>query len=196
MRTRSFWEKSKSRQEWSRVVRRIVRSAKNRRGGRLTTIVGARRRRVEDYVYRWKVEIRNKVLRPRRYMYIYIYIIHIIHHSSSATWIVVFILSIVGYDPVKGYVHASTFYFILATTLYYCSEDSLFPLLVLRSKLDSSKTPVFAVVYTTKSAMFLPMPLCHYLLCPLSSPLPTPALTKACSSFKTVKTPKTTGVPV
>lgn len=82
------------------------------------------------------------------------------------------------------------------TTLYYCSEDSLFPLLVLRSKLDSSKTPVLAVVYTTKSAMFLPMPLCHYLLCPLSSPLPTPALTKACSSFKTVKTPKTTGVPV
>lgn len=113
------------------------------------------------------------------------------------------IQSIVGYDPVKGYVHASTFYFILATTLryhyttlYYCSEDSLFPLLVLRSKLDSSKTPVLAVVYTTKSAMFLPMPLCHYLLCPLSSPLPTPALTKACSSFKTVKTPKTTGVPV
>lgn len=35
-----------------------------------------------------------------------------------------------------------------------------------------------------------------HLLCPLSSPLPTPALTKACSSFKTVRTPKTTGVPV
>lgn len=31
----------------------------------------------------------------------------------------VFIWSIVGYDPVKGYVHASTFYFILATTLRY-----------------------------------------------------------------------------
>lgn len=36
----------------------------------------------------------------------------------------------------------------------------------------------------------------RHLLCPLSSPLPTPALTKACSSFKTVRTPKTTGVPV
>lgn len=58
--------------------------------------------------------------------------------------------SMVGYDPVKA-IHASTFYLSCNTTLRYAatlllSEDSLFPLLVLGSKLDSSKTPVLAVV--------------------------------------------------
>lgn len=98
---------------------------------------------------KWKVEIKEQSAgRPRGYIY---------HTDRFFVWVMDsgIVWSMVGYDPVKA-IHASTFYLSCNTTLRYAtlryaatlllSEDSLFPLLVLGSKLDSSKTPVLAVV--------------------------------------------------
>lgn len=97
---------------------------------------------------KWKVESgkwksRNKVPGPRGYIY-HTDRFFVCDMDSGIVW------DMVGYDPVKA-IHASTFYLSCNTTLRYAatlllSEDSLFPLLVLGSKLDSSKTPVLAVV--------------------------------------------------